>query len=47
MHKIDTSAQIHPTAIIDNDVTIGKVDELGRLLFGVNAVGKSSLMKSI
>ena len=24
MHKVDPSAQIHPTAIIDNDVIIGK-----------------------
>ena len=32
---------------ISNDVTLGKNDHYGMLLYGVNAVGKSSYMKSV
>lgn len=42
IEKIQTSIPYVP-----NDITIGKDSKKGMLLYGVNAVGKSSLMKSL
>ena len=39
--------QISQSAYVPNDITLGKDNKNGMLLFGVNAVGKSSLMKSV
>jgi DNA mismatch repair protein MutS len=42
IERLNTQIQYIP-----NDITLGTVNDMGILLYGLNAVGKSSLMKSI